>query len=207
MQKEILLLGKKIIVDNCEVVFEYRGEQNWQDYFDVKSGNWRYEDGALIGKELENKGGILYTKKEFPYDIMMTFKVSTVLPATRDLNAVWCSHWDNNTDYLGNSYVCGLNGWYDGLSGIERSGEYGFYTSTSLYRYIPGTTVEMTCGSINGHCFMLVNDELITELFDNHPLVGGYAGFSPYCTELKIKDVVIRKINYLSRHQIYEPEV
>ncbi len=206
MKKEILLLGKRIIVDNCEKVFEYQGETNWQDFFDIKAGSWRYENGYLIGKELENKGGILYTKKYFDYDIMLTFKVASVIPATRDLNAVWCSHWDKKTDYLGDSYVCGLNGWYDGLSGIERSGNLGFYTSTSLYKYIPGTEVEITCGSISGHCFMLVDGVLVTEVFDNHPLVGGYAGFSPYCTELKIRDVVIHKISYEERHQVYLPE-
>lgn len=206
MKKELLLLGKKINVDECEIVFTYQGEENWQDFFDVKAGNWRCENGYLIGKELENKGGILYTKMSFPYDIMMTFKISSILPATRDLNAVWCSNWNKKTDYLGDSYVCGLNGWYDGLSGIERSGENGFYTSTSLYKYIPGTEVEITCGSVNGHCFMIVDDVLVTELFDNHPLTGGFAGFSPYCTELKIRDVVIRKIKYEERVQKYYPE-
>ncbi len=206
MGNEILLLGKKILVDESEIVFEYHGEKNWEDYFTVKAGKWRYDNGYLIGKELENKGGILYTKQSFAFDIMMTFKMASVLPATRDLNAVWCSQWDEKTDYLGDSYVCGLNGWYDGLSGIERSGAHCFYTSTSLYKYNPGEEVEITCGSINGHCFLLVDGILITELHDNHPLTKGYAGFSPYCTELKIKDVVIRKIKYLERHQIYYPE-
>ncbi len=206
MNKEIKLLGKTINIDECEIVFEYHGEENYLDYFKVMAGHWRYIDHAIIGEEPLNKGGIIYINQEFDFDIMMTFKMATVLPATRDLNAVWCSHWDEKTDYLGDSYVCGLNGWYDGLSGIERSGEYGFYTSTSLYKYTPGTEVEITCGSINGHCFMLVDGVLITELFDNHPLVGGYAGFSPYCTRLKISDVVVRKIKYKPRHQMYELE-
>lgn len=137
---------------------------------------------------------------------MMTFKITSVLPATRDLNAVWCSEWNLETDYLGNSYVCGLNGWYDGLSGIERNGENSFYASTSLYKYNPGEEIEMTCGSINGHCFMIVNDILITEYKDTFLLLTGYAGSSPCCTEFKIKDVEIRKIKWERRKQKYLPE-
>ena len=206
MRKDILLLGKRILVDESEVVFEYHGEENFEDYFDVKLGNWYYQDGCLYGKELENRGGIIYTKQSFDFDVMMTFKVSTVLPATRDLNAVWCSHWNEETNYLGDSYVCGLNGWYDGLSGIERNGSNEFYSSTSLYKYVPGEEVEMTCGSINGHCFMLVDGVLISEYKDNYPLVGGYVGISPYCTWLKISDVVVRKIKWERRKQKYDPE-
>ena len=205
--KELLLLGKKILVDESEIVFEYHGEENYLDYFDVKLGNWKYEDKALIGTELENRGGIILTKQKFDYDIMMTFKVSTVLPATRDLNAVWCTEWNDETNYLGNSYVCGLNGWYENKAGIERCGENEFYTSTSLYNYKPGEQVEMTCGSINGHCFMFVDGVLISEFKDNYGLIGGYAGISPYCTSLKITDLVIRKIKWERRKQRYTPEV
>ncbi len=206
MQEHLLLLGKIIDVEKSEIVLEYHGEENWQDYFKVMGGDWKYDKGYLVGKELENKGGILFSKNSFDFDVMMTFKVATVLPCTRDLNAVWCAKWDEKNDYLGDSYVCGLNGWYEHKSGIERCGEYGFYTSTTLYNYTPGSIVEMTCGSINGHCFMFVDDKLVTELHDNHPIVGGYIGFSPFCTELKITDVVVRKIKWTSRYQQYEIE-
>ncbi|MBQ8293621.1 MAG: hypothetical protein IJX78_07480 [Bacilli bacterium] len=206
MLKEILLLGKKILVDKSEIVFEYHGVENFKDYFDVKLGEWTYQDGCLIGKELENRGGIIYANKKFDYDVMMTFKVSTVLPATRDLNAVWCSEWDDGENYLGNTYVCGLNGWYEGKAGIERSGENEFYSGTTLYNYQPGEEVEITCGSINGHCFMLVNDVLVCEYKDNFPLIGGYVGISPYCTCLKISDLVVRKIEWEKRKQRYLPE-
>ncbi len=204
--QDIYLLGKKIIIEKSPIVLNYRGEQNWQDYFMVMAGNWTYDNGFLIGTEIENKGGILYTKECYDFDIMLTFKCQTVLPATRDLNALWCSNWDNSADYLSDGYVCGLNGWYDHLSGIEKCGEHGFYASTSLYKYVPGTEVEITCGSINGHCFLLVDGKLVLEIVDDFPLTSGHAGFSPYCTSLKIRDVTIRKICWEKRLQSYEKE-
>ena len=207
MKNEIVLLGKKILLDESDIVFEYHGAPNFEDYFDVKLGNWSYIDGCLVGKELENRGGIIYVKERFDFDVMMTFKVATVLPATRDLNAVWCSNWNEETNYLGNSYVCGLNGWYENKAGIERCGDNEFYSGTSLYKYTPGEFVEITCGSINGHCFMFVDGVLICEYKDNFPLVGGFVGISPYCTQLKIKDVVVRKIKWEKYKQRYLPEV
>ena len=206
MEKEILLLGKRILVDESKVVFEYHGEENFKDYFDVKLGNWYYKDGCLYGKEMENRGGIIYTKKSFDFDVLVAIKMATVLPATRDVNAVWCSHWDDKTNYLAQSYVCGLNGWYDGMSGIEKCGGNDFYSATSLYKYQPGTEVELIFGSIEGHCFMFVNDILVSEYRDPSPLLEGYVGISPYCTWLKISEMKIRKVKWEHRKQHYEPE-
>lgn len=204
--KNIHLMGKKVYFDDSEVLFSYQPDEIWADHFDPKSGKWYYEDGAIIGEERGNKGGILFTKESFDEDVMLCFTVSTVLPATRDLNAVWASHWDDETDYLGESYVCGLNGWWENKAGIERNGGNGLYTTTSLYNYKLGTSVRMVCGSINGHCFMTVDDVLVTEIIDPDPISGGHVGFSAYCTKLRITDIEVRRIKWEPFFQEYTPE-
>ena len=204
--KEIHLVGKKVLFDKSPVVFSYQPDENWRDYFDPKSGYWYYKDGAIIGEETGNKGGILFTKDYFKKDVMLCFTVSTVLPATRDLNAVWAAHWDDATDYLGSSYVCGLNGWWENKAGIERNRGNGLYSTTSLFKYTPGTPVRMVCGSIDGHCFMVVDDVLVTELIDPNPISGGHAGFSAYCTKLRITDIEVREIVWEEFYQKYDPE-
>ncbi len=169
-------------------------------------GEWEYRDGWLIGAERGNKGGILFSKESYPGNVMLSFTAATVLPATRDVNAVYSAHWDKETDYLGESYVCGLNGWYDGKSGIERNMATGLYATTSLYHYEPGSEVSITCGAIDGHNFLLVDGKMICELIDPSPIKGGHVGFSPYTTKLKIKDIEVREICYESIVQEYEPE-
>ena len=206
---EIKLLGKKVIMDKSEVLLKYSPGNDWKDYWDIKSGNWSVDDGWLIGDEPGNKGGILFSKEFYEDNVMMTFSVKTALPATRDLNAVFCAHWDDETDYLGTSYVCGLNGWYENKSGIERNEvgcESALYSTTSLYKYEPGSLVKMTFGAIDGQCFMVVDDTLITELIDPNPIKGGHIGFSAYCTKLMIKDIEIRKIYWEEFIQKYKPE-
>lgn len=206
--ENIYLLGKEIRPDECELLLDYdaAGDVPFEELFQVMAGSWKHENGCLIGTETGNKGGILFTKDSYDCDVLMTVEFATVLPATRDLNTVWCAHWDEKTDYLGESYVCGLNGWYDGLSGIERNGGNGLYTATSLYKYEPGKFVTLICGSVEGHCFLVVDSKLICEVKDPDPIVGGHAGISPYCTMLQIKRIQVRRLRYGQRHQHYDPE-
>lgn len=205
--KDIILLNKKIVMERSRVLLNYSPDEKWQEYWIPKGGHWEYKDGCLIGTEDGNKGGILFSKEAYPQNVMLSFSVSTVLPATRDLNAVFCAQWDEKIDYLGEAYVSGLNGWYEHKSGIERNmpGS-NLYTTTSLYHYDPGTEVHICTGAVNGHCFLLVDDVLISELIDPQPIKGGHVGFSPYCTRLKIRDIEIREIYYEEYLQTYEPE-
>jgi len=207
MKNEILLLNKRIDVDKSPVLISYSPDENWRDLWDDKGGKWYYEDGWLIGSEPENKGGILLSKQYFEKDVMLSFTVASVLPATRDLNAVFSMTWDDEANYLKKGYICGLNGWYEDKSGIERFPECQLRALTSLYKYEPGSEVRITTGSIEGHCFLFADGVLVEELVDNmDPIVGGHVGFSPYSTILKIKDIEVREICWEHREQRYEPE-
>lgn len=208
MTDEIRLLGKRIITEKSEVLMSYTPDENWRDFWEPKTGKWMQKHGYLIGEERGNFGGIILSKQSFDENIMFSFTISAVPPATRDLNAVFCAHWDDNKDYLGNSYVCGVNGWYEHKSGIERNEGYGsnLYSTTSAYKYVPGTEIRMTAGAIDGHTFMMVDDVLITELIDSNPIYEGKIGFSAYCTKLKITDIEVRKIYWEKFIQEYDPE-
>ena len=206
--KNIHLLGKKIIADKCPLLLDYKPDENWRDLWLPKTGTWELEDGCFIGTETGNMGGIMLYKEYFKKNVMLTFTVSTVLPATRDLNAVFCAKWDESTDYLGDSYVCGVNGWYEHKSGLERNAGYGsnLYSTTSSYKYEPGRELRMTCGAIDGHSFMVVDDELVAEMIDPQPIRDGHVGFSAYCTKLRIKDIQIHEIVWEDFPQTYDPE-
>ena len=202
--KELHLLGKKVVIDECPLLLDYQPDGNWEKYWQVMLGEWKVEDGWLIGAERGNRGGILFSRESFDCDVIFSFTMKTVLPATRDLNALFCAHWENG--YLGNAYVVGLNGWYEHKSGIERSPETGLRSLTGSYHYTPGTEVHMTTGIIGGHSFLCVGDEIVSELIDPHYISGGHVGFSPYCTKLAIKDIQIRRAVWQEFVQTYAPE-
>ena len=204
---EILLLGKRILADRSPLLLSYTPDENWRELFEAMGGEWRYEDGYLIGSEPDNKGGILLTKESYDDDVMMSFTVKSVLPATRDLNAVFAVTWDSEINYLKRAYITGVNGWYDGKCGIERFPEDEMRVLVPSYTYTPGREIRITTGSIDGHCFLIVDGELIVEAVDNRDTIkGGRVGFSPYSTILAIKDIEIRKIVWEERIQSYLPE-
>ncbi len=203
---EIHLWGKKVLLDRSPVIMKYSPGADWLEHWDVKLGHWECDGEYLIGSERKSYAAILFSKQRFTGDIMFSFTVKTVLPATRDLNAVFCAEWDDERDDLGESYVCGLNGWYEHKSGIERNGKSNLYSTTSLYKYEPGKEVRMDVGCIGGHSFMIVDGEMVTELVDPDPLYEGHIGFSAYCTMLKIKDIEVRQLCVEPFEQSYTPE-
>ena len=201
---EIHLIGKKLIVDQCPILLDSQPNADWQKDWQVMGGEWKEENGWLIGAERGNLGGILFSRESYDCDVVFSFTMKTVLPATRDLNALFCAHWENG--YLGNAYVVGLNGWWEHKSGIERSPETGLRSLTGAYHYTPGTEVRMTTGIIRGHSFLCVDDVLVAELIDPNYISGGHVGFSPYCTKLAIKDIQVRRAVYEEFVQSYEAE-
>ena len=194
--KEIRLLGKKILPENCPVLMQYTpaSGEDWLKYFMPMNGKWECDGEWLIGEERKSWYAILFSRERYEKNVMFSFTVMADPPATRDLNAVLCANWDEEKGELGESYVCGLNGWYEHKSGIERNGSSNLYSTTSLYKYQPGTAVHMTFGCVDGQSFMIVDGEMITELVDPAPIRGGHIGFSAYCTRLKIKDVESEEI-------------
>ena len=204
--KEIHLLGKRVIVDKSPVIFKYSPDADWREHWDVKSGAWECDGEYLIGYERKSWYAMLLSRKRYEGNVMFSFTIKAEPPATRDLNAVLCANWDDSKGELGESYVCGLNGWYEHKSGIERNGSSNLYSTTSLYKYETGKEVRMTFGCIDGQSFMIVDGELITELVDPQPIKGGHIGFSAYCTKLKIKDIEVREIYWEEFPQTYEPE-
>ena len=207
MEKDILLLNKRIIIQKSPVLLSCSPDGNWRELWDVKGGEWKCEDGYLVGSEPANKGGILLSRQYFKNDVMLSFTVKSVLPATRDLNAVYCVTWDEKNNYLKKGYISGVNGWYENKCGIERFPEDELRTLTPLYHYTPGKEIRITTGAVKGHNFLIVDGELICETVDNmDPIIGGHVGFSPYSTVLAIKDIEIREIYCEERIQFYCPE-
>lgn len=204
--KEMRLLGKLVKLEECPLLMDYRPDADWEKVWQVMAGEWKEENGWLIGAERGNKGGILFSRESFQGDVIFSFTAKTVLPATRDVNALFCAHWDESIDYLGNAYIIGLNGWYEHKSGIERSPETGLRCLTNAYQYTPGKEVHIVTGIIENHTFLYADGVLVTELIDPAAIADGHVGFSPYCTKLAIKDIQVRRAVYTPLEQSYEPE-
>jgi hypothetical protein len=115
MKKEIDPAGSKVLFN--EPVSERGFDAAWR----VHSGDWRVEDGWLTGRNPENRPGMVFLKGDFPGDVMVDFDARTVPPSSHDINVMWNGCWDAAKNERGTAYVAGLEGWWEGKAGIEKS--------------------------------------------------------------------------------------
>jgi len=117
--------------------------------------------------------------------------------------------WLNKEDHRGLAYVAGLQGWWTGKVGIEKSDQYKFMVGTPLLHFVPGKLYKIQAGSIDGHCFIFADGQLLLEAMDPDPIDHQKytkVGFEAYCSKIRIKNIIIRQIHWEAVDMKYEPE-
>jgi len=178
---------------------------DWRIY----GGDWNVEDGWLTGKNPDNCPGMIIHRDDFPGNVMVDFEARTVLPCTHDIDFMWNGSWDEATDQRGLAYVGGLEGWWGGKVGIEKSPEYKLNALTPLFPFEPSRSYHIQGGSIDGHCFVFVDGRLAIELTDPDPIDSArYAkiGFEAYCSHIQIRNVKIWRLAWEPVEASYIPE-
>lgn len=208
---KILLMKKKILLDSSEVLYEKSGftQKEFEEQWTVHHSKWKVEDGWLVGENKGNWPGMAILKQDFPGNVMVEFEAQTVLPSSHDINVMWNGEWLKDTDQRGIAYVAGLEGWWTGKVGIEKSPDFTFMMGTPLFDFEPGKLYKIQAGSIDGHCFILANGQLLLEAMDPDPINNQKhtkVGLEAYCSKIKIRNIVIRQINWEAIEMKYEPD-
>ena len=177
--------------------------------FEVRGGEWTLEGEWLTGKNRENNPGMIISKQDFFGPVMLDFEARTVPPCTHDINWMWSGSWDYETNTRALAYVCGLEGWWDGKVGFEKSPEYKYNCGTKLFHFTPGRIYHIQCGSIGGHIFCLIDGELAIETTDPDPIDQtkfGRIGFEAYCSHIQIRNLKIKRLTWQENDACYIPE-
>jgi len=207
---ELKIMHKRIDFDASPVLYDraFSGESFFEDW-EVRNGEWRYEEGAFWGKNPLPAPGVIFSRRAFPGNVMIDFYAQTVLPSTRDINVMWNMSWDETKNQRGVSYVAGLQGWWNGNVGIEKSPEYKLIAATPSPWFKGGQEYHILAGSIDGHCFIFVDDVLRLELSDPDPIdssVHNRIGFEAYQSMIRIRKVTVRQIQWRKADQPNPPE-
>lgn len=196
--------------NNLEALYDKPfSDESLAEDFDVRGGEWYLEDGCLTGKNRGNYPGMIITKKDYYGPVMLDFEARTVLPCTHDINCMWSGSWNYDNNTRGLAYVFGLEGWWDGKVGFEKSPEYKLNCGTQLLPFEPGRFYHIQCGSIGGHIFGIVDGRLALEATDPDPIDQmrhGRVGFEAYCSYIQIRKFSIRRIVYKEKEESYTPE-
>jgi len=203
-------MKKAINVEKSEVLYDrpFSNDGIGEDW-DIKCGEWSVDGEWLEGKNPLNAPGMIVSKENFFGDVLLDFEAMTVPPCTHDIDAMWNGCWDDEKGERGVAYVAGLEGWWQGKVGIEKSPEYRMTAVTPLFDFEPGRVYHVQCGSIDGHCFVFVDGRLMLELTDPDPIDSqkyGKIGFEAYCSHIRVRNLKVLRINWDAVDMEYKPE-
>ena len=213
----IQLMKKKLYPDECETLFEVSdfNDELLNEHFLVKDGKWWVDDeGWLVGENPKCSPAMCITKEWYRGDILVEFDAATVAPATRDINVTWHGSWDEEKNTRANGYVMGINGFWEGRIGFEKSPSYDMVVLTQLFKFNPGEVYHVTVGNFEiapgvVKVFMAINDVIALEIKDPSPLDVvnfGFVGFEAFCTRVKHKNLKIKRLEIVDDPKTYTPE-
>jgi len=206
----LLLMKKKIHLSKSEILYGRRiTAESFAEEWTVHHSEWSVDGEWLTGSNRGNWPGMAILKQDFPGNVLVEFEAQTLLPSSHDINVMWNGEWLKEGDHRGLAYVAGLQGWWTGKVGIEKSDKYEFMVGTPLLNFVPGKLYKIQAGSINGHCFIFADNQLLLEAMDPDPIDNQKytkIGFEAYCSRIRIRNIVIRQIHWEEAGMKYEPE-
>lgn len=204
------LIGKRIEFEKLDVLYSQPFTQDsFARDFEVRGGNWRVENGWLIGWNPRNEPGMAISRTSFSGDVMLDFRAKTLLPSTHDINVMWAGEWDEVTNQRAAGYVAGIQGWWRGKMGFEKAPGYLLNAATQAFQFEPGRTYHVQCGSAQGHLFLCLDEQLILELTDPDPIDTsrcGRIGFEAYASQIALTDFQVKRLTWTPLELTYPPE-
>lgn len=182
---------------------------SFEENFVIKSGEWYLEDGWVIGKNPKMCPGMIISKNDFFGNVMVEITAKMVAPATHDINVMINGEWDEERDIRGNAYVAGVEAFWHGNVGFEKSPEYKLTAATPLFDFNPEEEHNFKMGNVDGKVFVLVDNKLCLEISDPDPLDAdkfGKIGFEAYSSWWKFKNLRVYKLKYEKIEEYYNPE-
>ena len=205
------LIGCDVDVAHSEILYSVDtfDDSILKNDFVVKSGNWYVEDGWLVGKNPINGPGIVLSRANYYGDVMLEVKAQLVPPCTHDIDISIHTEWDEVKNHRGNAYVAGLEGWWHGRVGFEKSPEYKLYTLSSLFPFDPTAVHHFAMGNVGGKVFVIADGKLCFEVSDPDPLdvnANGKIGFEAYSSWWRLRDLRVRALRTEAVSEGYAPE-
>ena len=179
------------------------------EQLELASGNWTIEDHALVGRFRGNGGGICYTRKSFPGDILIDFYGTMLSPCNNDLNFVLKAEgWDYEKNDAARGFIGGMNGWYDRKAGFEK---YPRCDTQALVSFDAESDREyhIQAGYCKDTLFLTVDGRLLLEMRDPDPkefAEFGRIGLGTYCSQIRFRDLRILRPAWWTISQSYQAE-
>jgi hypothetical protein len=207
---QLLLMGKQIGIGECPILYDHPfSEERLASDWQIRSGQWSVDGEWLTGRNPKNAPGMVTSRADYLGNVLLEFEARTLLPSTHDIDWMWNGSWDEESDQRGLAYVAGLQGWWEGKVGFEKSPEYSLIAATPLFPFEPGRIYHVRSGSVDGHAFVFVDGRLVLEVKDPDPIDHrryGMIGLEAYASMMQVRRLVVRRIVWEERKLSYRPE-
>lgn len=207
---ELLLMKKRVELAKCPVLYDRPfSEDSLAEDWQIRGGKWEMRDGWLMGTNPLNAPGMVTSRRPFHGNVVLEFEARTVLPSTHDIDWMWNGSWNEVTNTRDVAYVAGLQGWWEGKVGFEKSPDYKLNVGTPLFRFEAGRTYRILSGSADGHCFVAVDGQLVLEVTDPDPIdtkKHGLIGFEAYASMIQVRGLLVRQLMWEERTMSYGAE-
>lgn len=184
-------------------------QELFEEHFEVKTAQWSVENGWLVGKNPDMCPGMVVSKDDFYGDMMLSATVKMKAPSTHDINFMIHGEWYDDTNKRGNAYVAGLEAFWHGNVGFEKSPEYKLTAATRLLAFDPDREYEFCLGNIGKKLFVLVDGVPCLEITDPNPLdveKYGKIGFEAFASWIMVKNVKVVQLKVEKRREYYNKE-
>ncbi|MBQ7566368.1 MAG: hypothetical protein IJT18_04535 [Oscillospiraceae bacterium] len=161
--------------------------KNWE----VPCGEWTAGDGKLIGRFRKDDGSLIYSRRQFPGDIILDFTGRMLSPCDNDLNFTFrADGWNYEDTAKLTGYIGGLNGWWTKRAGLER---YPGPTLRALGDFVaePERDYHIQTGIAGDTLFLAVDGKLLLTLTDPDPIASpdcARVGLGVYCSQIEFRD-------------------
>ena len=152
---------------------------------------------------------MIFSRRDFPGNVLVSCRARVLPPSTHDIDVMWNMSWDEKRSQRGAAYVAGVQGWWDGKVGIEKSPEYKLAAAAPCPWFEAGREYFIQAGSVDGHCFVFVDGILRLEVLDPQPIdsrAHARVGFEAYQSMISVRQVEVRQIFWEERPQAYPVE-
>ena len=207
----LLLYGKEIDIKNSEILYQQDDytQEIFERDFDVKSGTWYVEDGWVVGKNPDCCPGMLVSKADFFGDVLLEVTCKMVEPSTHDINVMINGSWDDEKNKRSWAYVTGLEAFWHGNIGFEKSPKYDLTIANGMLDFDPTKESRLQFGRVDNTLFVLVDGKLAFQISDPDPIDGnlyGKIGFEAFASWWKFRDVCVKKLSYIDVKEAYVSE-
>ncbi len=210
VEGKLRLVGCDVYLNESEVLLSIDSftEETLHEHFDIKTGEWYVEDGWLVAKNPKCCPGMVVSKKDFFGSVMLEITAKMVAPSSHDVNIMINGEWDDEKG-RGNAYVAGMEAFWHGNIGFEKSPTYTLTAATNLFDFDPEKEYCFQLGNAGGKLFVRVNGQNCLEITDPDPLDTskyGKIGLEAFSSWFKCKNLKVYQLKYEKVPEYYCPE-